>query len=148
MIYLSQRDPRWANLKIGASNLTVGSYGCTLTCISMILSYFGDWRSPAAISTNANWFTKDGLVNWLKIPFFAWREYGRNDVKILAALKDPKQAVILEVPLPKGGKHWLVAKRKALLSNDYVCQDPWTGKEVNAVKTYGAIAGSAFFLKK
>lgn len=36
MNILSQEDKRWANIKIGKTNLTIGSDGCLLTCLAMM----------------------------------------------------------------------------------------------------------------
>jgi len=36
MIIYSQVDPKWKDLKIGNTKMTIGSEGCYLTCISMI----------------------------------------------------------------------------------------------------------------
>jgi len=73
---------------------------------------------------------------------FVDREYGRNDINILAALKDPNQAVILEVD---NASHWCVGVRKTLFGNDYVVVDPWTGKQATACGTYKNITGAAYF---
>lgn len=151
MVYLSQRDPRWSSVRLGASQLTVGRYGCTTTCISMLSDYFGGFVRPDEIAKRAENYTKDGLVLWTKLELrkmrFEWREYQRNDAKIREALKDPNRAVILQVD---DGAHWVVALRRTMLGlgNDYVCLDPWTGKKCDVLKTYRNITGAAFFNRK
>ena len=148
MIYESQRDPRWALVKIGDSQLTLGKFGCTTTCLSMLSDYFGCFKSPDMIALHHEWYTPDGLIVWgaLKFPNmqFVKRTSAYVDQEIQESINDPKRAVMLNV---NGGTHWVVAIRKALLSNDYVCVDPWTGKRCLAKRDYHNIVGSAHFEK-
>lgn len=147
MQYLSQRDPAWAMVRLGASNLTVGRYGCTTTCISMLSDYFKCFRRPDEIARNAANYTPDGLVNWSKLRFpsfsFSKRTYAEDKAAIIAAAKDPKQAVILQVD----GFHWVVCVGKALLRDDWVIIDPWDGKKKNLKSAYKAVTGAAFFTR-
>ena len=149
MFYLSQRDPLWAEKHLGASDLTVGRYGCTTTCISMLTSYFGGYSSPLEIASNAYNYTKDGLIIWshLSFPFMrpVQREYGRNDAGIQAALGDPNRAVILQV---NNGQHWVVAVKKNKFGYDYTIIDPWDGQKKNCLANYGNITGAEYFERK
>jgi hypothetical protein len=149
MIYLSQRDPAWAEDKLGVSTLTVGRYGCTTTCISMLSDYFGSYKTPKELAHNAYNYTPTGLVLWTHLAFdkmkFVWREYFEDTKRIDAAIKDPKQAVILQV---NHGQHWVVALRKTWYGNDYLVLDPWDGSKCFAKKKYHNISGAAFFSSK
>jgi len=146
MILLSQRDPRWSQVKIGASNLTIGRYGCTTTCLSMLSDYFKCFVTPDAIANKKNNYTPDGLVIWKNLSFahmeFESRQIGRVDKDIQAALKDPNRAVIL---LVDNGQHWVVALGKTLTGNDYRVADPWFGDKRTACGTYKNITGAAYF---
>ena len=147
MIYLSQRDQRWSQVKLGQSSLTVGRYGCTTTCISMLSDYFGCLVYPDAIAKNVYNYTKDGLVIWEALKFakmrFAQRVQGRpSDSLIQACLKDPDKAIILQVD---NGQHWVVALSKNFFGNDYTVLDPWTGKKCNAMSVYKNITNAAIF---
>ena len=90
MLYLSQRDPRWCEVKLGASKITVGRYGCTTTAVSMLSDYFGAWVRPDEIAHNAKNYTPDGLILWQNLSFptmkFDKRTYGEHDEEIDAAL--------------------------------------------------------------
>ena len=146
MKILCQRNPKWSTIKMGSSKLTLGKFGCTTTCISMLSDYFGCYRSPEELAHNANNYTKSGLVIWQNIIFnkmsVGWREYKRDDKKIQEYLKDPNKAVILQVD---NGSHWIVALRPTILGKDYVCADPWTGKKCLAIKDYHNITGATYF---
>lgn len=149
MLYLSQRDPLWATHKIGASNLTLGKFGCVTCCVSMLSDYFKCYLSPLQIASNVNNYTKDGLIWWTHLNFedmkFDWRGYNEDKGRIQQYLKDPKKAVILQV---NNKQHWVVALRKSLIYDDYICLDPWTGKKCYAKKSYHNITGAAYFSAK
>lgn len=148
MQILSQRDSKWSSQKLGASNLTVGRYGCTTTCISMLSDYFGCYASPLVLASNPKNYTKDGLVIWGAFHFFTMkfekRLFGRNDTAIQESLKNPRKAVMLQV---NDGAHWVVAIRKTLFGNSYIVADPWNGDKCNVIKRYKNITGSAHWLK-
>lgn len=157
MIILSQRDPRWAQKHLGASSLTVGRYGCTTSCISMLSDYFGCYKSPLELAQEINLYTKpgnplgEGLVIWeylnkiFKGMAFDHRQRGRFDQDIMLSLKDPNKACILQVD---NGQHWVVALGKTLFRNDYRIADPWFGDKRTALGTYRNITGSAHFVRK
>lgn len=143
---LSQRDPRWSSQRIGASNLTVGRFGCCLTSISMLSFYFNCFKSPLEIASNANNFTTEGLVNWNKLKFdnmkFAARIRGTPLASTIRdALKAPNKAIMLEV---SNGSHWVVAVKYNWLGRLIVC-DPWDGKLCDVLKVYSNITGAALF---
>lgn len=147
MIHLSQRDPRWSFTKMLPSSLTIGRYGCTTTCISMLSDYFGDFYSPASVAQKKLQYTIAGLIIWTSIAFekfrFGRRTYGWNTAEIDASIKDPNKAVILEVA---NGSHWVVAIRKVPFSKHYFIVDPWDGK-VKTTLSYKNITGAAHFLR-
>ena len=65
MIVYYQKDERWAKEKLGHTNLTIGGYGCLLTCISML-----DGRCPKELNqifSSGNCFRDDGLIIWVNV---------------------------------------------------------------------------------
>lgn len=72
--YLKQRDPRWANLKLGFSNVTIGGYGCAITALAMLLNYRSAfvtfWNPPKVNSelVRAKAYRDTNLVDWQRIP--------------------------------------------------------------------------------
>lgn len=120
---LSQRDPRWANIKLGTSNTTIGDFGCTITAIASILGTTPDVVNERMKAVNG--FASGNLVIWAKIAeafpgtqvHRVW-SYNNEDV----AKNVPN--VIVEVDgAPIGGaRHWLryLGNQKAM--------DPWDGK--------------------
>lgn len=147
MKYLSQRDPAWAKIKIGKTNLPVGDWGCTLTDVSMFLSFFGCYMSPAELARFPGLFNPEGKIIWGMIEKatkgkvkFEWRAYTRDDKRIKASLdpKSPKTVVLLEV---NNGKHWVAAI--GAQGGDYRCVDPIDGKARLVLSRYPNITGSA-----
>lgn len=149
MIKLSQQDPKWSKVTLGKTRFTIGRYGCTTTCISMLSDYFQCYQAPDAIAKQYVKYTMDGLIMWetLKLAHMAMelRIRSRDDQAIQQSLKDPSKAVILNV---NNGAHWVVALSKDILSKDYWVLDPWDGKKKLACKTYRNITGSAHFKLK
>lgn len=147
MTYFSQRDPRWADDKLGASKIDMHHYGCTTTCIAMLTTYFGCPTFPDAIARLKRNYTKDGLIIWGNLSFscmkWDWREYGYSALKVQQALNHPDRAVILEI---NNHKHWVVAARRSFFGDSYVCVDPWTGKKITVDAK--DITGSSFFSRK
>lgn len=149
MIKLCQSGPRWAIIKMGKTEVTVGRMGCLLTDLSMLSDYFGDFKTPDELAKKLL-FTADARIIWdslVKVlPFtLEKRVYNLNHFEIDVSLKDPRKAVVLNV---NSGAHWVTAIRKStLFPNHYVVIDPWDGKE-KTTRAFRNISGSAHFIKK
>lgn len=154
---LCQRDPHWINHHIGGSDITVGGYGCALTNVSMISAEFGGFKDPAQVAANTFLFTPDGLIYWTRVQKFipavkfAWRQYGYSPETIANFVSPGFKATEIQVAINPVRQqfHWLkVVKIVQLKSGtDYLCNDPFTGKQCYARATYGKILGSAHFTK-
>jgi len=146
MRILSQRDPVWAGENIGKTNIKIGRYGCTITCLSMLSDYFGCFKTPAWMGDNLR-FTNQALLYWQSVSErlcfnFARRYYGVNYPVIDEALKNPKKAVILEVE----HYHWVLAIGKIPFTKIYRIADPWTGTK-RLSTAYRYISGFTTFEK-
>lgn len=116
MKILSQKNPTWANVKLGNSNSTIANYGCTITCLSMLSDWYGDWKSPDWIAKNLS-FNNNGEIFWTsingKMPFdFVYRYYKQDDKKIKEILDSKDNACLLRINYISRGKsfvHWVVA---------------------------------------
>ncbi|MEI6529689.1 MAG: hypothetical protein WCN88_04855 [Candidatus Falkowbacteria bacterium] len=157
--YLSQRDEKWSTDKMGNSNITIGRYGCLLTCISMMSDYFGCYKSPKELATNPHNFDDAGGLQWINLSFpnfgFRWREGSQInvpneviDMKMIDSyLTEGKnhsdRAVVLNVA---NKSHWVLALWKTQ-DGDYLAIDPWTGKTCSVLETYGNINGASLFIR-
>jgi len=54
--FFSQKDPRWSGNRLGNSNETIGSKGCAVTSVAMLLQYRGANVDPGKLNT---WLTKN-----------------------------------------------------------------------------------------
>lgn len=148
--YLSQRDPRWANVKIGDTNLTIGRWGCTITSLCMLAEYFGEKVTPDKVARVPGLFNKDGKIIWANLNRifkkfkFVERVYGRNDAKINNALAGKNTGCILEVD---NNSHWVMPVRGTYVAKGYMAADPYTGKPCSVLEDYRNITGSAFFVR-
>lgn len=144
----SQRDGRWANIRIGDSSLTIGRFGCVITCIADLSTYFGDNLLPNEVA-NIHEFTTDGQILWNTGNYghmvFSRREYGRHNDRILHAIKHPDLAVILQVA---NKSHWVVAINAKEGIDNLGIADPWLGDKTTMKRYNNNITGAAYFLLK
>lgn len=151
MKILTQRDPRWSKVKLGFSSLTIGSHGCTLTCITMLINHIYGWSlRPDEVNTALKEVKAfDGAyVIWARIPLaftrlkFIKRVRNYNNLEVSLYVYGKRTPVLVEVYAGKIGapRHWVlfIGNRKAI--------DPWTGKEVSTGE-YTPQTGYALFQK-
>lgn len=127
MEQFSQRDPKVANILLGTSkNTTIGSHGCTITCIAMISGLTPDEVNRRFIEHGV--YSNTNLVNWLKIhdaiPWleFEWRGTGYDENRVKNAISK-NGFCLIEVDFDGTGRsdnrHWILS-----LGNQNIA-DPW-----------------------
>ncbi|OFW53962.1 MAG: hypothetical protein A2163_07780 [Actinobacteria bacterium RBG_13_35_12] len=145
MTVLSQRDNRWKDIPLGFStNTSIGSHGCTVTCLSMLAGVTPDIVNSRLKQVNG--FANGNLVIWAKVPEalpnleFVKRVYSYNNTEVSANLP-----CIVEVDYDgtpaTNDRHWVVYKGNQKLN------DPWTGTE-RPTSVYPLIHGYAIFKVK
>lgn len=143
----NQRDARWANKVMKPSNLQLGRYGCTTTCIADLSTYFGDNLTPANVCDKIK-YTKDGLIIWQSVNFktfgFWQRQVGRKDADIKHALQDKNMAVILQVA---NGSHWVVCTGYDAVNNIFKIADPFFGDRSTMKRYNNNITGASYFVR-
>lgn len=146
MTILSQGDKRWADVRLGASNLTLGRFGCTTTALAMASQRTKNPMMPDEIAHNAANYTPDGLILWWKLNIpglrFLHRDVGFFPDRINEALKQKNRALLFEV---KNGSHWVLATGRVAFSNDYIALDPWFGDEFHVLARYKNITKTSYF---
>lgn len=145
MISYKQGDPRWAEEKMLPSEITLKRAGCVVTAIADLSTYFGDFYDPGIVCRRVK-FTPSALIYWQSCLFpsfkFSYREYGRNDAGIWAALQHPDRAVILQV---NNGQHWVVATSWNTWSKVFKIADPFFGDRSDMRRYGDNITGAAYF---
>jgi hypothetical protein len=131
MILLKQNDPKWGPLKIGSTNLTIGGYGCLITCLSMLSDWYGYYKAPDWMAKYLA-FTSKGLLLWnsittSKLPMkFVYRYYTKDDKKIKEILYSKNGSCVLQVKYGSAF-HWVVLVGYSKLLG-YKIADPIDGK--------------------
>lgn len=144
-LLLSQNDPRWKGTILGESQVTIGGYGCTITCIAMkyglnpeqvnlLFNQNGVFAAPASNPRQKN------LVNWTKIGqalpgvSLGYRYYEYNNEVALQNMP-----CLVEVDFDGTDRidkrHWV------LFIGNQRLYDPWDGQEkpTNTYKALGMV---------
>ena len=148
---LSQRDSKWASIALGTStNTTIGSHGCTITCIAMAAGVTPDEVNRRM--NNAGAYANTNLVDWTKlqaaIPWlqFEWRNKGYSTDADNQRVKDAiakNGFCLVEVDFDRipttNDRHWVL-----YIGNGQMI-DPWTG--VQKATTYYPAVGYSIINK-
>lgn len=144
---LSQRDPRWANIKLGTSDKTIASHGCTITVLAMIIG-----TTPDVVNARLNTLPKDAegntgfaqgnLVYWSRIEeafpgIKVRRVWSYDNADVLASVPN----VIVQV---NGAPIGVPMHFVRFVGNKKI-HDPWDGQEkptsTYAVQSYAVLSG-------
>jgi len=141
---LNQRNPLWANIKIGQSTETVGQKGCLITDNSAITEEIGQYQDPGWMAQNLE-FTKEAYLLWQSLVRakidFVYRFYSQNDVVIKKAFADPDQFVVLQV----NNNHWVWLVG---VVGGYRVMDPYYGDVIKITQRKYKITGFAILEKQ
>jgi len=148
MKVLSQRDNRWRYKKLGWSNVTIGGYGCLITCLAMMADLLPDDVNERL--KNVVGYANLNLVIWDKIKEaipsleFEWRGWSFDNDKVLETISKYGSCIV-EVDFdstPRTDDSHFV-----LFVGNKKMYDPWTGKEEPTSK-YPIIKGFVVIRKK
>lgn len=125
-----QRDPKWKDIPLGfpKNGQTIGGYGCTITCIGMLVGL-----SPDTVNNRLQAVKgfSESLVLWSKVGeaipelTFGWRNYTYDNDKVIEAISK-SGGCLVEVDFDGNNqrtddKHWV------LYVGNQKLYDPWTG---------------------
>lgn len=145
---LSQRDPRWASIKLGTSNSTIGSHGCLMTDATMLIRYLlGVDITPADLNA---WLIANGGYSGGNL--FIWAILNKYDPRIsfgyrysTAALDKIDEQLALGRPviihvdgIPATSpidEHWVLVVGKE--NGQYIINDPIDGVQFPFNNRYG-----------
>ncbi len=163
---LSQRDPRWKGARLGFSRLTIGSDGCTLTCMTMIVNGLGFSETPATLNDKLRalgpsrgyigprmiWAGLGRVFQQIKLTHYALRHAGAMDLRVIDDALAHNKPVLVEVdmsPAPGFQNHWVLLVGKQ--GDDYIIHDPWTVPAVESEslrKRYSYSGGPAQIIRR
>jgi GH25 family lysozyme M1 (1,4-beta-N-acetylmuramidase) len=144
---LSQKDPKWSSIKLGTSPVTIGGYGCLITCASMMLKYFGFDTDPAQLNENlirSGGYNKQNLFIWgsLNSLYPGVRFLNRDKPAILSKIDEQLslgRPVIVNVDgTPASSvidEHWVLVIGKE--GGYYIINDPIDGRQMRFNDRYG-----------
>lgn len=130
---LTQRDPRWKDVKLGFSNYTIGTHGCTLTILTAFLNYVlkkSYTPKEVNIALKAHKAFSGGLISWANVTKafpqlkFIKRVDNYNNIEVSFNIYIRRIPVMVEVNASRIGapKHWVLFLGKGMMF------DPWDGK--------------------
>ena len=140
----SQNDPAWKNKVLGTQG-TIGHYGCLITCVAMVSTYFGHAENPESINTyltNNNGYVNGNLYIWntitKKYPDMVYQGIVRTPDSLTQTQMDTIRSIIdqgfplfLKIDvIPSTSKldeHWVLGVDYD--GDDIIIQDPWDGAE-------------------
>ena len=116
--FFSQLDPQWKNQLLGSSNDTLGSKGCAVTSMAMILKYRGAPCDPGKLNIwlkNNQGYSGGNLIIWSKAAGYlnaSWMKYeGTGRIESLFRLSeqiDSRRLIIAESKRFSGRTHFVV----------------------------------------
>jgi len=128
MTPLSQRDPKWGNLKLGFGTGTIYSFGCTITSLACLLETTPDIVNEKLKSVNGFAGTTKNLVVWSALSKAFPRiksatRYTSYDNQVVKEAIERNGGCLVEVDGSRIGasRHWVL-----YLGNQEMI-DPWFG---------------------
>jgi len=149
----SQLEPPWRTIPLGkGGNETIGTAGCLLTKMATIASLNDFQITPGELNRIA---CREGYFTGGNRLYFSLLELFGLNVEVIDCFQNPAPVDRIDGALKCGGyalaqvdfvprtrsiqEHWV---RIAYLesSNDYVVDDPWTGRETSLMARYAHYA--------
>ena len=141
---MSQQDGAWAGAPLGSSATdTIGSAGCAITAVTMMLRYYGINTDPGAFNTwvtvNGGYAYDDQLI-WDAVNFYTngrvtFSGWLGPDLGAIQAELDAGRPVIAEVRL--GGNQHFVLLTGYTTEGGLEMNDPWFADSARFSDRYG-----------
>jgi Peptidase_C39 like family len=141
---MSQQDPAWAAAPLGTSPTdTIGSAGCAVTAVTMMLRYYGMNTDPGAfnawLTANGGYAFDDQLI-WSAVTAYsagrvAFSGWTGPDQGVIDGELDAGRPVVAEVRL-SGNQHFILLTGYST-DGGLVINDPWFGDGANFRDRYG-----------
>ena len=140
---IGQQESSWASAHLGASpKESIGSAGCAVTSVAMLLAYYGVQTSPRRLN---DWLTANGgyadgdLLIWTRLSDyvpnrFRYTGWHSPEPSVINAELDAGRPVVAEVRLGRN-QHFIVLAGRS--GDDYTINDPWFDDSVTLRVRYG-----------
>lgn len=129
-----QTDSRWKNIKIGTQGDTIGSSGCTTTCVAMVQSFHtGTTVTPDKMAAKLT-YSESGMLYWpqdFKTELASSADY----LSVIYNLLKSGKPVILGCKKASGAQHWVVVtgyngSTSSLSASGFQINDPGASRTV------------------
>ena len=125
-----QRDAAWAGDHLGSCSDSIGSGGCMVCCVGMVLSSYGVPADPKSLNdylSQNGGYTGSGLLIWDKALAYSQGQArmgynGKADYNVLDRYLLNGTPVITKILLRDAYPHWVVVVGKD--GYEYLAQDP------------------------
>lgn len=150
MLAFTQRDSRWASVRLGGSAYTMGGSGCAVTSVAILGTLAEPTSTPLDLVThlNSNGGFTNGLLYWAKaaefydglsfVTYKKWTESPADMAYVRAVIERNPQ--VIQVDFHPGGAlntHFVVAESMTADGQDIDIIDPWTGERGTLLGAYG-----------
>jgi Peptidase_C39 like family len=141
---MSQRDGAWAASPLGTSATeTVGSAGCAITAVTMMLRHYGVDTDPGTFNgwlTSSGGYAYDDQLIWAAVTTYsggqvAFSGWFGADLSLIQGELDSGRPVVAEVQL--GGNQHFVLLTGYTAAGGFLINDPWFGDSVRFSDRYG-----------
>jgi len=141
---MGQQDAAWAGAPLGTSATeSIGSAGCAITAVTMMLRYYGMDTDPGAfnawLSANGGYAYDDQLI-WDAVTRYSGGRVGFSgwlgpDLDAIQAELDAGRPVVAEVRL--GANQHFVLLTGYATEGGILINDPWFADSVRFIDRYG-----------
>lgn len=123
---MKQFDSRWKNVIMGSSGVTIGSKGCTVTCLAMTESYRrGTTITPDVMARELRFNESGSLLEWPNNYSAYWGDDYLSKIEEL--LSEGKPVIICSKNNNTGKQHWVVVtgyNGGGLSTENFAINDP------------------------
>jgi hypothetical protein len=141
---MNQQDGAWAGARLGSSATdTVGSAGCAVTAVTMMLRHYGIETDPGAfngwLAGNGGYANDDDLI-WGAVTTYsgggvAFAAWLGPDLGYIQRELDAGRPVVAEVHL--GTNQHFILVTGYTTGSGFLINDPWFGDSVRFADRYG-----------
>lgn len=137
--YYSQFDPRWANVPIGNSTSLIGRFGCLVTSVAMVYTYFGQPTTPDVIAGQTYRYEGANMRN-KEVEGATKVNLASSESAMIDFFKEhPGGIIILGLWVNPGGgstQHYMVISGYDSSQNQFILYDPARGPDACLRKEY------------
>lgn len=137
--YYAQDEGSWANDYIAGSSFKMKDWGCAITSVAMVASYYGEKINPGDIAEEISFFNNNGEIIWgnpaedLDLKLDKNTAHSGVDWDEVDDYIETGHPVIVFIRSGTGAGHYVVVHGYDKDHDDYVVHDPIAGTGPNSL---------------